>query len=291
VGLRQLRYFLAVAEELHFSRAAERLRIAQPALSQQIAKLEREIGVELFHRSRRRVELSAGGQAMLRPARQALTEASAAVEAAQRAARGETGRLRIGFIESAANTVLPEAVRRFSAARPEVGLSLSELSVDAQVEGLRTGLLDIGILRLPAATDGLELASLPDEGLVVVVADSHPLARRKQISASALAGEPLVLLARQMVPGLYDQIIALMHQHGGAQITQEPTSIQAVLGLAAAGLGVSLLPASVTTQARSGVGFVPLSDSPRSSMQIAWRESDRSPLTAAFLDVAQAPTR
>jgi DNA-binding transcriptional LysR family regulator len=289
VELRHLRYFLAVAEELHFSRAAERLRIAQPALSQQIAKLEREIGVQLFHRTRRRVELTAGGEAMVRPARQALAEAAAAVEAAQRAARGETGHLRIGFIESAANTLIPKAVRRFSASRPAAALSLSELSVDAQVEGLRTGLLDIGILRLPAATEGLALASLPDEGLVVVVADSHPLAGRKQISAAALAGEPLVLLARQMVPGLYDQVITLLHQQGGAQIAQEATSIQAVLGLVAAGLGISLLPASVTSLARVGVGFVRLTDSPRSSMQLAWRESDRSPLTAAFLEAAQAP--
>ena len=139
-------------------------------------------------------------------------------------------------------TFVPRAVRRFSADHPDVGLSLSELAVDAQVEGLRSGLLDIGILRLPAATDGLELASLADEGLVVVMAESHPLAQRKQISARALAGEPLILLARQMVPGLYDQIIALQHQHGGAHIAQEATSIQAVLGLVAAGLGISLLP-------------------------------------------------
>ena len=289
VELRHLRYFLAVAEDLHFSQAAERLQIAQPALSQQIRKLEAEIGVALFHRTKRHVELSAAGQAMVRPARQALAEASAAVEAAQRAARGETGHLRIGFIESAAMTFVPRAVRRFSSDHPDVGLSLSELAVDAQVEGLRSGLLDVGILRLPAATDGLELASLADEGLVVVMAESHQLAQRKQISARTLAGEPLILLARQMVPGLYDQIIALQHQNGGAHIAQEATSIQAVLGLVAAGLGISLLPASVTTLARTGVSFAALTESPRSAMQIAWRESDRSPLTAAFLEAAQTP--
>lgn len=245
----------------------------------------------LFHRTKRHVELSAAGQAMVRPARRALAEASAAVEAAQRAARGETGHLRIGFIESAAMTFVPRTVRRFSADHPDVGLSLSELAVDAQVERLRSGLLDVGILRLPAHTDGLELVSLADEGLVVVMAESHPMAQRKQISARTLAGEPLILLARQMVPGLYDQIIALQHQHGGAHIAQEASSIQAVLGLVAAGLGVSLLPASVTTLARTGVSFVALAESPRSAMQIAWRESDRSPLTAAFLDAAQIPGR
>jgi DNA-binding transcriptional LysR family regulator len=289
VELRHLRYFLAVAEDLHFSQAADRLQIAQPALSQQIRKLEAEIGVDLFHRTKRHVELSAAGQAMVRPARQALAEASAAVEAAQQAARGETGHLRIGFIESAAMTFVPMAVRRFSADHPEVGLSLSELAVDAQVEGLRSGLLDIGILRLPAATDGLELVSLADEGLVVVTPDSHPLAQKKQVSSRALTGEPLILLARKMVPGLYDQIIVLQHQHGAVHIAQEATSIQAVLGLVAAGLGISLLPASVKSLSRTGVSFVALTESPRSAMQIARRESDRSPLTAAFLEAAPTP--
>jgi DNA-binding transcriptional LysR family regulator len=288
VELRHFRYFLAVAEELHFGRAASRLQIAQPALSQQIQKLEREIGVTLFHRTKRQVELSAAGQAMLRPARQALVEAEAAVEEAQRAARGETGHLRIGFVESAAMTFVPRAVGRFSADHPEVGLSLSELSVDAQVDGLRSGLLDIGILRLPTATEGLALAALGDEGLVVAVPDSHPLAGRKRVGARALAGEPLILLARTMVPGLHDQVITLLQRHGGANIAQEATSIQAVLGLVAAGLGVSLLPASVTSLTRRGISFATLAESPRSTMQMAWRESDRSPLTAAFLEAARA---
>lgn len=288
VELRHLRYFLAVAEELHFTRAAQRLQIAQPALSQQIRRLETEVGVALFHRTKRRVELSAAGKAMVRPAGQALAEAAAAVEAARRAARGETGHLRLGFIESTAMTFVPATVRRFSADYPDVGLSLSELAVEAQVDGLRSGLLDVGILRLPAETEGLEIASITDEGLVVVVPDSHPLAGRKRISPQDLAEEPLILLARKMVPGLYDQIIALQQQHGPIRIAQEATSIQAVLGLVAAGLGVSLLPASVTALTRSGIAFSILSSSPRSEIQLAWRAADRSPLTAGFVAAAQA---
>ena len=290
VELRHLRYFLAVAEELHFSRAAERLQIAQPALSQQIRKLETEIGVALFHRTKRTVELSAAGQAMVRPARQALAEAAAAVEAAQRAARGETGHLRIGFIESAAMTFVPEAVRRFSADHPDVGLSLSELAVDAQVEGLRSGLLDVGILRLPAEPTASSLPRSPTRGLVVVTPDSHPLAERKRISPRALAGEPLILLAREMVPGLYDQIIALQHQHGarpdrpgGDQHPGRPRSRRRRPRHLAA-----CRPRSPTL-ARSGVSFAALAPSPRSEMQLAWRESDRSPLTAAFVEAAQTP--
>lgn len=288
VELRHLRYFLAVAEELHFSRAAERLQIAQPALSQQIRKLEAEIGVELFHRTKRRVQLSAAGEAMLRPARQTLDEAVAAVEAAQRAARGEIGHLTIGFIETAATTIVPLAVRRFREDHPEVGLSLKELSVGTQVEGLRSGALDVGIVRPPIDAEGLELMSVTDEGLVVVAPDAHPLAKRARVGPRSLAGEPLVLLAREVVPGLYDQVIALQREHGGAVVAQEATSIQAVLGLVAAGLGVSLLPASVRTLARTGVDFTTLAPSPRSSVLAAWRRSDRSPLTAAFLAAARA---
>jgi DNA-binding transcriptional LysR family regulator len=285
--LRHLRYFLAVAEELHFSRAAQRVQIAQPALSQQIQRLESEIGTALFHRTKRRVALTAAGEAMVRPARQVLADAAAAVEVAQRAARGETGHLRIGFIESAAMTVVPAAVKLFRRENPEVGLTLRELSVQEQVESLRSGTLDVGIVRLPLNTEGLTLTSIADEGLVVVSPEAHPLAKRKRISPRALAGEPMVLLAREMVPGLYDQIISMQHQHGGARIAQEATSIQAVLGLVAAGLGVSLLPASVRTLARTGIRFSTLSPSPRSILQLARAESDRSPLTAAFLAAAQ----
>jgi DNA-binding transcriptional LysR family regulator len=287
VELRHLRYFLAVAEELHFSRAAERVRIAQPALSQQIRRLEADVGVDLFHRSRRRVELTAAGEAMLRPARQALAEVEQAITAAQRAARGETGHLRIGFVESAAMNLVPAAVHRFRQRHPDVGLSLSELAVEAQVQGLLAETLDVAIVRLPLSSQGLELETIADEGLVVVAPSAHPLAERKRVSPAALAGEPLVLLAREMVPALYDQIIALQHEHGGAQIAQEATSIQAVLGLVAAGLGVSLLPASVTSLARTGVSFSELRPSPRSTIQLAWREGDRSPLTAAFVEAAR----
>jgi DNA-binding transcriptional LysR family regulator len=287
VELRQLRYFVTVADELHFSRSAERLHIAQPALSQQIRKLENEIGVSLFHRTKRRVELSAAGEAMLRPARQAIAEAERAVDVARRADRGEVGHLTIGFVESAAMDLVPRAVRRFRLERPRVDVSLRELAVEAQIDGLRSGVLDVGILRQPADTAGLELATVAEEGLVVVTADAHPLAKRRRVSAPSLVDEPLVLLSREMVPGLYDQIVALQHKHGGANIAQEATSIQAVLGLVAAGLGISLLPASVKSLAREGVSFVDLSVSPRSRIEVAWRESDRSPLTAAFIRAAQ----
>jgi DNA-binding transcriptional LysR family regulator len=288
IELRHMRYFLAVAEELHFSRAAAKVRIAQPALSQQIRRLEAQIGVELFHRTKRRVELSAAGQALVPFARQALGDVAAGVEAARRAARGEIGSLTVGFIESAASAIIPGAVREFRAGHPEVGLTLRELGVDAQVERLRSGALDVGIVRAPVDADELRLQRVLDEGLVVVAPVGHPLGARRRVHPRSLADEPLVLLAREIVPGLYDQLIALHEEHGIApSIAQEATSIQAVLGLVAAGLGISLLPASVRSLDRAGVVFVTLAPSPRTSMLVAWRREDRSPLTRAFLAAAR----
>ena len=284
VELRHLRYFLAVADELHFGRAADRLGIAQPGLTQQIRRLEEEIGVELFHRTKRRVELSAGGVGLLERARRVLADVDLAVEAAQRAAAGETGHLTVGFIESAASSVVPQAVRRFRKAHPHVGLSLSELSVGAQLDSLRSGSLDVGLVRPPIVADSLHLEPVTDEGMLVAAPNGHPFAIRTRVPPKSLIGEPLILLSRDVVPGLYDQIIALHRENDGAAIiAQEATSIQAVLGLVAAGLGISLLPASVRGLGRSGVSFTTLSPSPRSSVLVAWRRDDRSPLTREFV--------
>jgi DNA-binding transcriptional LysR family regulator len=289
VDVRHLRYFLAVAEELHFGRAAAKLQIAQPALSQQIRKLEAEIGVELFHRTKRHVELSAAGEAMVPPARHALGGVAAAIDAARRAARGEIGTLTVGFIESAANAVIPGAVGRFRADHPQVGLTLRELGVDAQLHGLRSGDLDVGIVRSPVEADKLLLEPVLEEGLIVVLPEAHPLAARRRIAPQALANEPLVLLSREVVPGLYDQVIALHQRYGMvARIAQEASSIQAVLGLVAAGLGVALLPASVRSLDRTGITFRSLVPSPRSSMLAASRQDDRAPLTKAFIAAAKS---
>ena len=286
VELRHLRYFLAVAEELHFGRAAGRLGIAQPALSQQIQRLEAEIGVDLFHRTKRRVELSVAGAAMLAQSRRALADATGAVDSARRAARGEIGLLTVGFIESAAGLVLPRAVRSFRRRHPRVELVLRELGVDAQLEGLRDGALDVAILRPPVDEEQLEIATVLEEGLVVAVADDHRLATRRRVVPGALADEPLVLLSRDVVPGLYDQILALQPGGGAVKIAQEASSIQAVLALVAAGLGPSLLPASVRSLDRRGVVLIDLRPSPRSEMLIAARRDDRSPLTASFIAAA-----
>jgi DNA-binding transcriptional LysR family regulator len=284
VELRHLRYFLAVAEELHFGRAAASLGIAQPPLSQQIRKLEEAIGAELFHRSKRRVELSPAGEAMVPFAQRALADASAGIEAARRAARGEIGTLSVGFIESAARTLVPSAVRGFRAAHPEVDLRLRELGVEDQLAGLRARSLDIAIVRPPVDGEGLQLEQLLEERLVVVAAESHRFASRSRIAPRSLDGEPLVLLARETVPGLHDQVISLFERNRlSARIAQEATSIQAVLGLVAAGLGVSLLPSSIFGADQAGLAVISLAPSPRLSLLAAVREGDRSPLVRDFL--------
>jgi DNA-binding transcriptional LysR family regulator len=292
VELRHLRYFLAVAEELHFGRAAERLGIAQPPLSQQIRKLEEEIGAQLFHRSTRRVALSPAGEAMLPFARQALVDVSAGIEVARRGARGETGTLTVGFIGTAARTVLPGAVRHFRAAHPEVNLTLRELAVDDQVARLRSEELDIAIVRPPVDGQDLLLKLLFEERLIVAVAESHRFAAKHRLAPRTLEGEPLVLLAREIVPGLHDQVIALFEkQRMTAWIAQEATSIQAVLGLVSGGLGISLLPGSVSHWGRTGLAFVSLAPSPRLPMLVASRKGDRSPLTRNFLTALRKSTK
>jgi len=288
VELRHLRYFLAVADELHFGRAAERIGIAQPALSQQIRRLESEVGAELFHRSTRQVRLSAAGDALRPHALRALDDVAKGAAAAVRASRGEIGSLTVGFIETAASTFVPAAVRRFRAERPAVALTLRELGVDAQIEALRSGKLDVAIVRPPIASAELLVEVVAEEGLVAAVSARHALAQRHRISARALAEEPLVALSRETVPGLYDQVISLLGERGGAaRVTQEATSIQAVLGLVAAELGVALLPASVRSLNRDGVAFVTLAPSPRSTMLMICRRDDSSPLVAAFRDAAR----
>ncbi len=289
VELRHLRYFLAVADELHFGRAADRVHIAQPAISQQIQRLEAEIGTELFHRNRREVRIAPAGAALRGYAQRAIDEVEAGVEAARRAARGEIGSLTVGFLETAASTIVPLAVRQFRAARPDVDLTLRELGVGAQIEDLQAGRLDVGIVRPPADADDLVFERIIDEELIAAVPSRHPLAARDRISARTVVDQPLVLLAREVVPGLYDQVLAIrQEQSGTGTIAQEATSIQAVLGLVSADLGISVLPASVRSLSRDGVEFVAIRSPHRSPLLTARRRDDDSPLVEAFLAAARA---
>lgn len=292
VELRHLRYFLAVADELHFGRAAERVRVAQPAVSQQIQRLEAAIGTRLFERTRREVSLTPAGLALRGFAQRAVDDVELGTRAAQRAAAGEIGHLTIGFLEAAAGTIVPQAVRRFRADRPDVDLTLRELGVAPQIEGLQSGRLDIGFLRPPIEADDLVLERLLDDDLAAAVPSGHPIAGRGSVTVRTIVGEPLVMLSREVVPGLYDQVLAISQEAGGAaDIAQEATSIQAVLGLVAAGLGIAVLPASVRQLSRTGIEFVAIRPRHRSTLYIATRRDDRSPLLAAFIAAARVAAR
>ncbi|MCB0864898.1 MAG: LysR family transcriptional regulator [Solirubrobacterales bacterium] len=287
--LRHLRYFVAVAEELHFGRAAERVGVAQPALSQQVRRLEAMIGAELFARNTRAVALTPSGAALLPYARRALAEAEQGADAAARAARGEIGHLTVGFIETAAVSLIPAAVRGFRSEHPDVGLSLRELSVDAQIKGLRGRVIDLGVVRAPVDAGDLEVIALADDRLLAAIPSSHALAEANSISIRELSDEPLVALSRDVVPGLHDQVISLFSEHGrSARITQEATSVQAVMGLVAAGLGIAVLPSSVRSISREGIAFVDLRPSQVSLILAVHGRDESSPLVQAFIKAARS---
>jgi DNA-binding transcriptional LysR family regulator len=292
VEVRHLRYFLAVAEELHFGRAAARMHVAQPAISQQIKRLEEEIGTELFFRNRREVRLAPAGEALRRYAERAVADVDGGVEAARLASAGIVGTLAIGFVETAAGSVVPQAVRRFRAHRPEVQLTLRELGVGEQIEQLRSERLDIGLIRPPFDREGITAELVVEEELVAAVPSAQAPAGASRLTMRALLEMPLVLLAREVVPGLYDQVLAIREEEGGTgSVSHEATSIQAVLGLDAADFGASLLPASVRSLSREGVEFVAVESAARSPLLLVRRDDDPSPLVEAFSAAAHEAVR
>ncbi len=286
--LRHLRYFVAVAEELHFGRAATRLGMAQPPLSQQIRRLEEELGVLLFERTKRRVQLTEAGRVFLDEARRTLAQAERAARAAQRAQRGEIGRLEVGYVGSAAFDVLPEILRTFRARFPEVELALHELTTAQQVRALDDERIGVGFLRPPLYDGRLASRVILREPLVVALPATHPLAHHRRIPLGALAGEPFILYPRHLAPGPYDQVLSLCHQAGfSPRVTQEAVEMQTIAGLVAAGIGVSLVVATVQDLRSSGVVYRALDGAaPTMDLAIAWRRDDPSRVLAAFLGIA-----
>jgi DNA-binding transcriptional LysR family regulator len=288
--LRHLRYFIAVAEELHFRRAAERLHMSQPPLSQQIRQLEEEIGAQLLLRNQRRVELTAAGAAFLVRAREILDAVEDAARQARRVQRGEVGRLAVGFVGSAMYSFVPELLRAFREQAPDIGLRLHEMGTTEQLRQLDDGRLDVGFLRTPGRRPGLSFETVLEEQIVVALPDVHPLAQRPLVRTSDLFGEPLVLLTPAGSPGLRAVLASSIAQLGGEeQIVQEVAEMQTVIGLVAAGVGISLVPESVRALARHGVTYRPLDgDAPVVRLAMAWRATDESPVLTAFLEKARA---
>jgi len=284
--LRHLRYFMAVAEELNFSRAAERLHIAQPPLSQQIRDLEVEMGVTLFERTKRRVELTAAGRVFVDKVQQVLGQIEQAVEAAQRASRGEIGRLSLGFNSSATYSVLPTLLNTFRERCPAVILDLHELTTQQQILHLQQQQIDAGILYLPIDLEELEIVSVLKEGMAIAIPETHPLATSTQISIRALSQELFILPPARLGSGLYNQIMQFFQQiEFSPTAVQEAIQLQTSISLVAGGVGVALVPASLQNLQRAGVIYRSLVEpTPEIEIAVAWRKGERSPIMQNFIE-------
>jgi DNA-binding transcriptional LysR family regulator len=292
VELRHLKYFVAVAEELHFTRAAERLHIAQPPLSQQIRQLEAEFGTELLRRNRRRVELTDAGRAALEQARKTLRQAEQVVIAARRAARGELGQLRVGFSSSAPYTTLPAILRTFRARFPDVTLALHERSTEEQISLLAADAIDIGFVRLPIenAPGSLILKTVLREPLVLAIPREHRFGRMRSVPLMALAKEAFLMMPRHAAPGLYDDIHALCRRVGFTpRVAQEAVQMQTIISLVSAGLGVAIVPASIRNLQREHVVYRPLTSvRVRTAMAVAYDRNNSLAVLKSFLAVVNA---
>jgi DNA-binding transcriptional LysR family regulator len=291
--LRHLRYFVAVAEELHFRRAAERLHVAQPAVSEQVRKLEAELGVLLLNRTQRNVTLTVPGAAMLEEARRVLRQADAAVQAARSAGSRGLGRLRIGYMPDALPRYVPQSLARFAAAAPGIEVVLEAGSPLRLAADVRSGGLDVAVVCLPLASGALRVTPLGEEGAVIALPAAHPLAAAEAIEPTQIAQTRHVLLPRASNPAFFDGVISTWRAAG---LTADPLEasepqVEHVLLAVAAGAGFAILPSSAADRySVSGVRFVRLARSLGCGIAILSRDED-SMNVERFLRVAQMTAR
>lgn len=286
--LRQVRSFVAVAEEGHFVRAAQRLSLSQPALSRQVQQLERDVGTALLERSGRSAQLTPAGSVFLVEARALLERAESAALAARRAADGITGHLVVGFVSPATYTILPATFRAFRDRAPEVALELRQLPSGAQAEALRANQIDVGLLHPPVeGAPRLGLRVVVDQPFVAALPARHPLAKERSLATGALANEPFVIFPRRTGPGLYDRVLSLCHHAGFTpRIVQEAEQMPTIVGLVAAEVGVALVPESISRSWREGVAYVPLEAAPvRATLAACWRLDAQNPAVDTFLSL------
>ena len=285
--LRHLRYFVAVAEELHFGRAAARLNVAQPALSQQIKQLERELGTLLLARTKRRVALTEPGRLFLAEARRTLAQAALAVDIARGAEAGEVGRLRIGYVDAALWGPLPEMIRTFRERFPRVAVTMLERLPAEQPADLRRGEVDLAIGPPPPTDAPVEVTPFTEEAVMVALPAAHPLAGRQAISMGELAGDPWVLVP----PRVPSQLRNAAHGAAAAagftpRVAQEARELDTLIALVSAGLGVTLVPTSAARLPRPGVVFRPLAGEPLPFRLVVLRRRGLAPpAVRSFLEV------
>ena len=282
--LRQLRYALAVAEDLHFGRAAERLRVAQPSLSRQIRELEDSLGVRLFDRTSRSVQLTSAGEAFVEMARRTVRMADATRETATAASLGRIGRASLGFVASAAAELLPPIISAQRAAFPEVQLDLREFHTTEQVEALRSGEIDLGITRDLVGEPDLVIEPLFHEPLVAAVSAEHPLHTRRVVSLRELSGLAFVALPRMRAPRMWNLFQALAQETGVQfNIAQEARQFATVLALVRADMGIAIVPQSVRSLRSEGVSYLRLREREAfSEVQLVRRAVEGSPSVRNF---------
>ena len=288
MDLRRLRYFVVAAEELNFSRAAGRLRIAQPPLSAQIKQLENELGVLLFDRTGRGVRLTDAGYVLLEEARRIFIQLEQTARMVERVGSGQVGRLSLGFVPSATNEVLPPVLYEFQKSFPEVELFLHEMMPDQVVQRLHGKQIDVGFFYLPFDDSALDFRPVSREPLVVALPETHPLAEEPEIDLRSLEREPFVLPRRYNMPGLYGQVTEVCRQAGFTPrpVQKDVWLMQTIVGLVASGIGVGLVPCSLRNFRRKGVVYKTVRGlSPTVEMGAIWRRSDSSAVLSAFLSI------
>lgn len=282
-----------MAEELSYSRAAARIHVSQPSLSRQVAALEAEIGVALLDRDKHRVSLTAAGRAYLERARELLVGLDQAADLARRSAKGQVGRLALGFGGSAAYTLMPAVLRRFRARYPEVEVTLQQLPLTAQLDALREGRVDVGFLLLPVDDPSVRTERLMRDRMVAAVPSDHALARRREVALRSLSDEAFVAFPREGGLGYRDRMVELCLKAGFTpRIVREAAPLESIVGFVASGAGIALLPAMARRLRVADVIYVPVTERfAFMDFALAWRPDAKMPAIDAFLATSRELAR
>ena len=286
---RQLRYFLALADHLHFGKAANAVHLAQPSLSRQIASLEDQLGCALVIRNSRSVALTAAGQELQRHARKVLAGLDSAIQATQAVARGERGELKIAFTSMIAWTAFPRLIKDFSNQFPGITLSLNELLPGDLVNAVTSGESDLSLSFKASVQAPLRYQALHSETLCIAIPNEHPLAKKNRITVAELIHHPFILSPRSTAPLLFDSIMSLCQNAGFDPQVRMHTHLQGtIINLVAEGLGIAIVPAAMAKSSRQGVRFYPIDDSPGIEIGMVWSQANHNPCLPAFIRKALA---
>jgi DNA-binding transcriptional LysR family regulator len=286
--LRQLKYFIRVAEELHFGRAAESLHLSQPALSKQIQALEDSLEIQLFERTKHFCRLTIAGHKFLETARRIIQDLEEGIQVTKQVADGQIGRLRIGFTEATLFSIAPHIFKIYRDKYPQVDVIVTSGGTETNVEALRTYQIDVGFVYLPIREPSLNVYPLYEDTYIAALKASHPLARHKQLSLQHLANEPLIFYPRSLAPVFYADFIKLCEQAGFVpNILQEAELTQTRLGLVASGVGISFILSDMQNFLVKDVVYRPIEDFPTLKLALAWRDSESSPVVHEFIKVVK----